>query len=102
MAAGRKVLKSYALKIATLNLISIFPTNIVFQLAIQKYMKVHVQRTIILPVTEHTCETRYPILMEEHKLRMFETRLLWKISGPDRNGVMRECRRLHNGQLHDL
>jgi len=28
---------------------------------------------------------------EEHKLRMFETRLLCKICGPDRNGVIGDC-----------
>jgi hypothetical protein len=29
--------------------------------------------------------------MEEQKLRMYEIRLLWKICGPDRNGVIGDC-----------
>jgi hypothetical protein len=41
--------------------------------------------------------------MEEHKLRVFENRVQRRIFGSERNGVMgRECRKLHNKELHDL
>jgi len=29
--------------------------------------------------------------MEEHTLRMLETRLLWKICEPERNGIIGDC-----------
>ena len=39
---------------------------------------------------------------EEHKLRVFENRVLRKIIGPKRDNVTGEWRRLQNEQLHDL
>jgi len=33
-------------------------------------------------------------LREEHELRVFEDRVLWKIFGPKRDELMREWRRL--------
>jgi hypothetical protein len=41
-------------------------------------------------------------LREEHKLRVFENRVLRKIFGPKRDEVTGEWRRLHNEELHDL
>jgi hypothetical protein len=38
----------------------------------------------------------------EHKLRVFENRVLRKIIGPKRDNVTGEWRRLQNEQLHDL
>jgi hypothetical protein len=40
--------------------------------------------------------------MEEHRLRMFENRVLRKIFGPKRDEVTRKLRRLHNEELNDL
>ena len=40
-------------------------------------------------------------LREEHKLRMFENRVL-RIFGPKRDGVTGEWRKLHNKELNDL
>jgi uncharacterized membrane protein len=40
--------------------------------------------------------------MEEHRLRLFENRVLMKILGPKRDVATGEWRRLHNEELHDL
>jgi hypothetical protein len=39
---------------------------------------------------------------EEHKLRVFENRVLRRIFGPMRNGVMGGWRKLHNEELPNL
>jgi hypothetical protein len=39
---------------------------------------------------------------EEHKLRVFENRVLMRIFGPKRDGVMGGWRKLHNKELHNL
>jgi len=41
-------------------------------------------------------------LREERRLRVFENRVLWKISGPTRDEVTGEWRKLHNEELYDL
>ena len=38
----------------------------------------------------------------EHKLRVFETRVLRKIFGPKRGKLTKEWRKLHNEELNDL
>jgi hypothetical protein len=40
--------------------------------------------------------------MEEHRLRVFENRVLRRIFGPKREEVTGEWRKLHNEELHDL
>jgi hypothetical protein len=51
-------------------------------------MKVRIYKTIILPVVLYGCETRCLTVREEHKLRVFENRMLRRIFGPKRDGVM--------------
>jgi hypothetical protein len=41
-------------------------------------------------------------LREEHRLRVFENRMLRRIFGPERDEVTGEWRKLHNEELHDL
>jgi hypothetical protein len=41
-------------------------------------------------------------LREEHRLRVFENRVLRRIFGPKRNEVRGEWRKLHNEELRDL
>jgi hypothetical protein len=41
-------------------------------------------------------------LREEHRLRVFEKRVLRRIFGPKRDEVAGEWRKLHNKELHDL
>jgi hypothetical protein len=40
--------------------------------------------------------------MEEHRLRVFENRVLRKIFGPKRDEVIGGWRKLHNEELHNL
>jgi hypothetical protein len=41
-------------------------------------------------------------LREEHRLRVFENRVLRRIFGPNRNEVTGGLRKLHNEELHNL
>jgi hypothetical protein len=48
------------------------------------------------------CETWSLTLREEHRLRVFENRVVRGIFGPKRNEVTGEWRKLHNEELRDL
>jgi hypothetical protein len=48
------------------------------------------------------CETLSLTLREEHRLRVFENRVLRRIFGPKRDEVTGEWRKLHNDELHIL
>jgi hypothetical protein len=65
-------------------------------------MKVKIYKTIILPVILYGCETWSLTLREEHRLRVFENRVLRRIFGPKRDEVTGEWRKLHNEELHNL
>jgi hypothetical protein len=58
--------------------------------------------SIILPVVLYGCETWSLTLREEHRLGVFENRLLRRIFGSKRDEVTGEWRKLHNKELHDL
>jgi hypothetical protein len=47
-------------------------------------------------------ETRSLTLREEHRLRIFDNRVLRKIFGPKRVEVIGGWRKLHNEELHNL
>jgi len=55
-----------------------------------------------LPVVLFGCETWSLIVREEHRLRLFENRVLRKIFGPKRDEVTKEWRNLHNEEFNDL
>ena len=57
-------------------------------------IKIHVYRTIILPVVLYGCETWSLTLREERRLRVFENRVL-RVFGPKRDEVTGEWRKLH-------
>jgi hypothetical protein len=67
----------------------------------QKNVKVRIYKTITLPVVLYGCETWSLTIREEHK-SVFENRVLRRIFGPKRNGVMGGWRKLHNEELHNL
>jgi hypothetical protein len=67
-----------------------------------KKQKFRICRTIILPVVLYGCETWLLTLREEHRLRVFENRVLRRIFGPKRDEVMGEWIKLHNEDLRDL
>jgi hypothetical protein len=50
-------------------------------------VRVKIYKTIILPVVLYGCETWSVTLREEHRLRVFENRVLRGIFGPKRDEV---------------
>ncbi|KAJ4439479.1 hypothetical protein ANN_07603 [Periplaneta americana] len=69
---------------------------------LSKNLKVRIYKTVILPVVLYGCETWTLTLREEHRLRMFENKVLRKILGAKRDEVTGEWRKLHNTELHAL
>jgi hypothetical protein len=59
-------------------------------------------KTIILPVVPYGRGTWSPILREEHRLRVFENRVLRRIFEPKRDEVTGGWRELHKEDLHNL
>ena len=59
-------------------------------------------KTIILPVVLDGCETWSLILTEEHKLRVFQNKILREIFGVKRNEITGERSKLHNYELYAL
>jgi hypothetical protein len=59
-------------------------------------------KSIILYLVLYGCETWSLTLREEHKLRVFENRMLRRIFGPKRDEVTGGWRKLHNEELHNL
>jgi hypothetical protein len=59
-------------------------------------------KTIILPVVLYGCETWSLTLREEHRLSVFENRVLRRIFGAKKDEVMGKRRKLHSGELHNL
>jgi hypothetical protein len=63
---------------------------------VSKSVKIKIYRTIILPVVLYYCETWSLTLREEHRLRMFENRVLRRIFGLKRDELTGDWRRLQN------
>jgi hypothetical protein len=68
---------------------------------ISKNLKIKIYKTVILPVVLYECETWSLTLRKEHRLRVFENRVLRRIFGPER-AEDRSWRKLHNNELHSL
>jgi hypothetical protein len=64
----------------------------------QKNLKIKIYKTVVLLVVLYGCETWSLILREEHRLRVFENRVLRRIFGPKREED-RSWRKLHNDEL---
>jgi hypothetical protein len=69
---------------------------------LSRKLKVKIYRTIILPVVLYGCKTWSLTLREEHRLRVFDNRVLRGIFGPKRDEVTGEWRKLHSEELHNL
>ncbi|KAJ4448767.1 hypothetical protein ANN_00158 [Periplaneta americana] len=69
---------------------------------LKKNLKVRIYKTVILPVVLYGCETWTLTLREEHRLRVFENKVLRKIFGAKKDEVTGEWRKLHNTELHAL
>jgi len=76
--------------------------NLLSSRLLSKNLKIKIYRTIILPVVRYGCETWSLTMREEHRLRVFENRVLRRVFGPKRNEVTGEWRKLHNEDLRDL
>ena len=76
--------------------------NLLSSSLLSKNLKIKIYRTIILPAVLYGCETWSLTLREEHRLRVFENRVLRRIFGPRRDGVTGEWRKLHNEELNSL
>ncbi|KAJ4449974.1 hypothetical protein ANN_01381 [Periplaneta americana] len=69
---------------------------------LSKNLKIRIYKTVILPVVLYSCETWTLTLKEEHRLRVFENKVLRKIFGAKRDEVTGEWRKLHNAELRAL
>jgi hypothetical protein len=61
--------------------------NLLSSRLLLKNVKTKIYKTIILPVVLYGCETWSLTLRKEHKLRVFENRVLRRIFGPKRDEV---------------
>jgi hypothetical protein len=69
---------------------------------LSKRVKIRIYKTIILPAVPYGCETLSLTLREEHRLWVFENRVLGRVFGPKRDEVVGDWRKLHNEELHNL
>ena len=69
---------------------------------LQCHLKNKIHRNRVLPVVFYGCETWSFTLLAEHRLRVFENRVLRRIFWPKRDEVTVEWRELHNEELNDL
>jgi hypothetical protein len=76
--------------------------NLLSSHLLSKNMKIRIYKTIILPVVLHGCETWSLTLREEHRLRVFENKVLRRIFGLKWDEVTGEWRKLHNEELHNM
>jgi hypothetical protein len=76
--------------------------NLLSSHLLSKNVKVRIYKTIILPVVLYGCETWSPTVREEHKLMVFENRVLRRIFGPKTDGETGGWSKLHNKELHNL
>jgi hypothetical protein len=61
-----------------------------------------IYKTMILPVVLYRYEIWSLTLREEHRLRVFENKVLRRIFGQKRGEVIGGWRKLRNKELHDL
>ena len=69
---------------------------------LSKNIKIKIYRPIILSVVLCGCETWSLTLREEHRLRVFENRMLRRIFGPNRDEITGEWRKLHSEEFNVL
>jgi hypothetical protein len=76
--------------------------NLLSSHLLSKNVTVRIYNTIILTLVLYGCQTWSLTLREEHKLRVFENRVLMRIFELKGDGVMGGLRKLHNEELHNL
>jgi hypothetical protein len=76
--------------------------NLLSSCLLPRNVKDKIYKTIILPFVLYGCETLSLTLREEHRLRVFENRVLRRIFGAKRDDVMGKWRKLRNEEFHNL
>jgi hypothetical protein len=76
--------------------------NLLSSRLLSRNVKIKIYKTVILPVVLYGSETLSLTLREEHRLKVFEDRVLRRIFGPKRDEVTGGWRKLHNKELHGL
>jgi hypothetical protein len=66
-----------------------------------KNIKIRIYKTIVLPVVLYGCETWSLILREEHRLRVFGSRVVRRIFGSKRDEMTGGWRKLHKEEWVD-
>jgi hypothetical protein len=74
--------------------------NLLYFRTIAKHLKIKLYKTVVLPIVLYGCETWSLTLREEHRLRVFENRVL-RMFGRKRKEDG-SWRKLHNDELHSL
>jgi hypothetical protein len=82
-------------------MLAIIQSKIFCLLVSYKNLKIKIYKIVILPVVLYGCETWSLTLREEHRLRVFEDRLLRKMFGPEREKDG-SWRKLHNDEIYSL
>jgi hypothetical protein len=59
--------------------------NLLYSRLLSRNLKIRLYKTVILPVVLYGCETWSLTLREEHRVRVFENRVLRRIFGPRRD-----------------
>jgi hypothetical protein len=67
---------------------------------LSKNVKVKIYKTIILPAVLYGFETWSLTSRKEHRLRVFENRVLRRVFGLKMVEVKGKCKKLHNNELH--
>ena len=82
----------------------VFVINFIHLINAQNVEYIHISNFTfcLCGVVLYGCETWLLTLREEHRLRVFDNRVLRRIFGPKRDGVTGEWRKLHNEELNDL
>jgi hypothetical protein len=75
--------------------------NFLCSYVLTKNLKIKIYETIILLLVLYGCET-WSLVIREHRLKVFENRVLRRIYGPKRTEVAGGCRKLHSKGLHDV
>jgi hypothetical protein len=76
--------------------------NLLSSRLLSKSIKIRIYKILILPVVLYGCETWSLTLREEHRLRVFDSRVLRRIFGRNWDDVTGDWRKLHNEELHNL
>jgi hypothetical protein len=76
--------------------------NLLYSCLLSKNIKIRIYKNCNFPVVLYGCETWSLTLREEHRLRVFENRVLRRIFGPKRDEVTGDRRELLTEELHNL